>query len=62
MKNIPPFRLKPIALSKESESLPSFKWAGEGIGNRHKLGGEPDFIQKDDIPKCPDCGELMTFF
>jgi uncharacterized protein YwqG len=32
------------------------------MGTRHKLGGTPDFIQRDEHPTCPDCKEPMTFY
>ena len=32
------------------------------IGRRHKIGGEPEFIQSESWPKCPACGERMTFY
>jgi hypothetical protein len=57
---IPPFRL-PEPLSPEAAELPKFKWAGKDpdgreIGTRHKLGGEPDFLQASSrTPLCTDC-------
>jgi len=62
MKNIPPFRLIPEPLNDEASKLPKFEWAADHIGTRHKLGGEPDFIQGEDWPICPDCGQKMTFY
>lgn len=62
MKKIPPFRLEPKPLNEQAKSLPKFKWAGDEIGTRHKLGGEPDFLQEDNIPICKDCGEKMSFY
>ena len=62
MKKIPPFKLKPEPLNDEAKSLPGFKWAGEGVGDRHKLGGDPDFLQEADWPECPECKERMTFY
>jgi len=59
---IPPFTLLPKPLNDEARKLPKFKWAGKEIGNRHKLGGFPDFIQQTSIPSCPDCGEEMVFY
>ena len=61
MREIPPFRLIPEPLSDEAKSLPPFKWAGDEIGCRHRLGGQPDFIQPTDIPVC-SCGKTMTFY
>jgi hypothetical protein len=62
MKNIPPFKLVPQPLNSEAKSLPKFKWAAPEIGTRHQLGGQPNFIQREDYPICPDCGNSMTFY
>jgi hypothetical protein len=62
MKQIPPFRLTPQALSDEAANLPPFKWAAPDVGKRHKLGGAPDFIQPPEWPACPGCGAKMTFY
>lgn len=31
-------------------------------GNRNKLGGNPDWIQNDETPRCPLCYDRMTFY
>ena len=31
------------------------------LGLRTKLGGKPDWIQNDDRPDCPECGDAMWF-
>lgn len=62
MKIIPPFKLVPQPLNNEAVSLPKFKWADEEIGDRHQLGGKPDFLQDTDWPLCPECSEKMTFY
>ena len=62
MKTIPPFRLIPEPMTAEARALPSFRWADEIVGKRHKLGGEPDFLQEGSAPSCPECGEPMTFY
>jgi uncharacterized protein YwqG len=62
MKSIPPFKLVPQPLNDEAANLPKFQWAPPEIGTRHQLGGEPNFIQREDYPVCPDCGKPMTFY
>jgi len=62
MKNIPPFRLIPDPISDEARQLPKFKWAGEGVGSRHRLGGSPAFLQQPEWPNCPSCISPMTFY
>jgi hypothetical protein len=64
---IPPFKLVPQPLSQEAADQPKFKWAGRDsagreVGTRHKLGGDPDFLQGPETPHCPDCKEPMTFY
>ena len=61
MKPIPPFQLVPVPLSEDAANLPPFKWAGKQIGKRHRLGGEPEFLQDSEIPACT-CGKQMTFY
>lgn len=46
-KIIPPFKLIPMPMDEKARALPKFKWAPEDIGTRHQLGGEPQFIQKE---------------
>lgn len=33
----------------------------ENLGLRTKLGGKPDWIQSDETPDCPECGDTMYF-
>ena len=33
----------------------------DNLGLRTKLGGQPEWIQDDETPACPECGTLMTF-
>jgi hypothetical protein len=61
-KSIPPIRLIPKPLNDAAKKLPKFRWAGKEIGTRHRLGGEPDWIQGEETPECPDCDEPMTFY
>lgn len=58
---LPPFRLKPEPLSEEAAALKPFKWADPEIGTRHRLGGEPDFIQAASPPTC-SCRKPMSFY
>jgi hypothetical protein len=64
---VPPFRLVLEPLSETAAALTGFRWAGEHplgrkIGQRHKLGGDFDFLQRDEIPSCPNCRKQMTFY
>ncbi|MBL6936791.1 MAG: hypothetical protein ISR49_03095 [Alphaproteobacteria bacterium] len=61
MKAIPPFRLVAEPLNDAAAALPTFRWAGDNVGKRHKLGGAPDFIQSPETPLC-SCAKPMTFY
>jgi hypothetical protein len=53
----------PEPLDEEARKNPAgFKWARPPAGERHRIGGEPDFIQADEWPRCPRCGNVMTFY
>lgn len=62
MKHIPSFRLRMEPLDKAAETMPKFEYAPNEVGERHKIGGKPDFIQQEIVPTCPDCRSPMTFF
>jgi hypothetical protein len=63
MKTIPPFRLNPEPQNDEASRLPGFKWAADEVGKRHRLGGTPTGAITDaDWPRCPECGDRMTFY
>jgi hypothetical protein len=61
MRPIPPFKLVAEPLNEEAAKLPPFKWAEGEVGKRHRLGGEPEFLQKPQFPSC-SCGKQMTFY
>lgn len=60
--SIPPFRLRPEPLTPEAERLPGFEWPSDDVGQRHRLGGEPEWLQGDATPIWRECGEKMTFY
>jgi hypothetical protein len=62
LKKIPPFKLIPESQDEEASNLPKFKWAGKEIGTRHRLGGQPEFLQDKAWPECLLCRERMTFY
>jgi hypothetical protein len=62
MKSVPPFRLTLEPLNDEARHLPRFKWASKEIGNRHQLGGEPQFLQSEQWPSCAGGHGKMTFY
>jgi hypothetical protein len=62
MKVLPPFRLNPEPLNQEAEQAQGFRWAPDGVGRRHRLGGEPDFLQQPEWPSCPSCRKQISFY
>jgi hypothetical protein len=62
MKDLPPLRLVPEPLDEAARELPKFALAPAYVGTRHKLGGEPDFIQNADWPFCRACQQKKTFY
>jgi hypothetical protein len=61
---VPAFRLVAEPLSAEASRLLAERpeYIDAGIGERHRLGGEPSFLQAEEWPDCPSCGERMTFY
>jgi hypothetical protein len=54
----------PLVMRPETEAAKSvigFKWSS-GTGLRHKIGGQPDWIQADETPMCEPCSAKMTFY
>jgi Domain of unknown function (DUF1963) len=62
MRTIPPFRLVLEPLNDEARNLPKFRWARKEVGKRHQLGGQPDFLQHELWPRCPNGHGRMTFY
>lgn len=58
---IPPIPLIPKPETPEGEAVVGFRWAGKPIGERHRIGGEPDWIQDADVPVCA-CEKSMSFY
>lgn len=59
---IPMIRLLPEAVDEAGRQALGFKYAGDEVGKRHQLGGTPTWIQGEDVPTCPHCGQAMTFY
>ncbi len=63
MRKLPSFRLVPEPLDAEAQqAMRPVPFVDEQIGKRHRLGGEPDFIQAEEHPLCPQCRKPMTFY
>lgn len=61
-RELPEYRLEAQPTTDEARRVKGFKWADPEVGNRHKIGGKPDFQQKATTPVCPSCGDEMTFY
>lgn len=63
MTVLPPFKLVPEPLDDEArDAMQPNPNVDPEIGTRHRLGGQPDFIQQDEIPTCQYCHKPMTFY
>jgi len=58
---IPEIKLIPASESDEGREAIGYKWNAEA-GKRHKLGGNPDWVQSNETPYCSDCHGAMTFY
>lgn len=58
---IPPVPLVVAPETPEAKAAVGFKWAGDPIGKRHRIGGVPDWVQSDETPSCT-CGKRMDFY
>ncbi len=59
---IPEIRLIAAPETDEARKIVGFKWAGADVGNRHKLGGSPDWLQDPDVLMCSGCHKQMDFY
>ena len=62
MLKIPEFKILLKGVSQEAKKLKKFRYADSEIGNRHKVGGEPNNIQDIDWPICACCKNKMSFY
>lgn len=62
MAKVPEFRLIAEPLTAEAKEAQGFRWAKPEIGTRHKIGGEPEFIQNAVTPDCRSCHKEMVFY
>jgi hypothetical protein len=61
MEILPEFRVTLTRLKKGETAYPIDGPHYEYHGQRTKLGGEPDWVQSDEVPLCSDCGAPMSF-
>ena len=59
---IPEIPLVPAPSTDTARAAIGFQWNTDA-GKRHKLGGDPTWLQGPDVPTCPACGgQPMTFY
>ena len=58
---IPEITLRLAPETPEAEAVIGFALAGDEMGKRSKIGGEPDWIQGSTTPVC-SCSKVMSFY
>jgi hypothetical protein len=61
-ESIPEIPLKMVPESTKAQAVVRGNHGYTEAGDGHKLGGTPDWIQSDETPDCPECGEPMDFY
>jgi len=59
IKVLPEVRVRLTRCTKGEKAVPLDY--PKNLGLRSKLGGEPDWIQCDEVPECESCGSAMSF-
>ncbi|MGL6074675.1 MAG: hypothetical protein ACRC8S_10985 [Fimbriiglobus sp.] len=59
---IPEIPLRMAPETSKAKALVAGNYGYQEAGDRHKLGGQPDWIQADETPDCPECSEAMEFY
>lgn len=62
MEAIPEIPLKMVPESSLAKAVVQGSYGHHEAGDRHKLGGKPNWIQSDETPDCPECNEPMDFY
>jgi hypothetical protein len=60
--SIPAIPLVAAPETPEARAALGFRWAPDGVGRRHQLGGTPAWLGADETPLCTGCGTPMTFY
>src|SRR4051812_6144955 len=61
MEEIPEIPLILDPRTPEAKAVIGFKY-NKTNGRAHKIGGKPEWIQKDETPDCLICSKKMTFY
>jgi hypothetical protein len=59
---LPEYQLRISPRTDEARRALGYKWAAPEVGSRHQIGGQPQWLQDDETPRCVDCGAEMTFY
>jgi hypothetical protein len=60
MNPLPEIPLIANPITPQAKQAVGFKWSD--AGGKHKIGGMPDWIQKEESPVCEECSEKMRFY
>ena len=55
------YDLPPVLPRRALRVRPAAEPSGDGSRRRHRLGGEPDWLQAQEPPDCPGCANVMAF-
>jgi hypothetical protein len=61
-RRFPEIPLTPSPTTADATATVGFKWASPTVGRRHKVGGDPDWLQGPDVPACAECHGAMSFY
>jgi len=59
---IPEIPLRMAPESSKAKALVAGDFGYSEVGDGNKIGGDPNWIQGDETPDCPECGEPMDFY
>jgi hypothetical protein len=62
VRRIPAIKLNLQPLDEKAAAAIGFRFAGDEIGTRHRLGGDPQWLQGEEVPVCRDCKQRMSFY
>jgi hypothetical protein len=61
-RTLPEYRLRLEPTDETAKRGMGFPGVDPVLGQRHKIGGRPDFIQDEWVPPCRSCKKEMTFY
>ncbi len=62
LEALPEIPLRMTPETSKAKAVVAGDFGYSPAGDRHKLGGKPDWLQGDETPDCPECEEPMEFY